>query len=71
MSKEAMFDLLTRLSLDRKENQEFRDDPDPIMAGLDLSEDEKEMLKRGRREEIREYLGGELAYPWTNPFPED
>lgn len=70
MSKDAMMDLMTRLSRDRKQSQEFRDDPDRIMAGLDLTEEEREMLKRGRREEIREYLGG--TRDWEDaPFPGD
>lgn len=71
MSKEAMNDLMTRLSNDRKESQEFRDDPERIMASLDLTEEEREMLKRGRREEIWEYLGGGPTRLYEEPLPEE
>lgn len=57
MSKEAMIDLLNRLNQDRKESATFKQDPDRVMAGLDLTAEEKEMLRHGRREEIRKYLG--------------
>lgn len=78
MSKQAMIDLMTRLAQDRKESQSFKENPDRAMAGLDLSEEEKEMLKRAQREEIQGYLGQEIPYAfvvygsvWSGPPNEE
>jgi hypothetical protein len=70
VSKTVMIDLMTRLSKDRKECQEFKADPDRAMADLDLSEEEKGLLKRAQREEIRKYLGDE-GYYMEQQFCED
>jgi hypothetical protein len=59
VSKNVMIDLMTRLSEDAKESHEFKKNPDRLKADLDLTEQEKEMLKRAQREEIQDYLGGE------------
>lgn len=59
-----MIDLLNRLTQDRKESATFKQDPDRVMAGLDLTGEEKEMLRHGQREEIRKYLG-----PSALPIP--
>ena len=58
MSKQGIIDLMTRRSQDRQECLEFKADPDAGMAGLDLTDEEKALLKRGQQEEIRDYLGG-------------
>lgn len=62
MSKQVMIDLMTRLSKDRKECHEFKENPDRAMAGLDLTEHEKELLRRGSRRELGDYLGPEIYY---------
>ena len=64
MSRQAMIDLFTRLAQDRKESQKFQEDPDRVMNGLDLTDEEKNLLKRAQREEIREYLGQEIPFIW-------
>ena len=62
MSKQVMIDLMTRLSKDRKECHEFREDPDRFMVGLDLTEQEKELLRHVKRQEIQAYFGPETYY---------
>jgi len=58
MSQQAMIDLLTHLSNDHQESQEFKQDPDRAMAGLDLTGQERELLRSGNREGIQQHLGG-------------
>ena len=59
MSEHGMIGLMTRLSEDCRESNEFKQDPDGVMAGLDLTAQEKELLKRAQSGEIRGYLGGD------------
>ena len=57
MSMQGVFDLMTHLSQDRWEAREFRRNPDRILAGRDLTETEKALLRRSDHTELRSYFG--------------
>ena len=57
MSMQGVFGLMTRLSQDRWEAREFKKNPDRAMAGLDLTELERALLRRSDHGELRSYFG--------------
>jgi hypothetical protein len=57
LATQAVIDLMTRLSTDRKAAQDFKRNPEQAFAGLDLTELEKALLKRSEPGEIRSYFG--------------
>lgn len=57
MSKQVLIDLLTRLSQDPAAVQEYTEDPQRMLAGLDLTEEEVQVLLGGNVSEIEKYLG--------------
>ncbi len=57
MSKQAVYDLMTRLSQDRWETREFKRNPDRFLAELELTELERALLRRSDRVELRSYFG--------------
>lgn len=56
MSKQAA-DFVAAVSKDPAKIEQFYDDPDAAMAGYDLSEKDKAVLRTGDRAQIDAYLG--------------
>lgn len=56
MSKKAA-DLITKLSTDPSFRERFRANPDQVMDEEGLSQQDKEVLKSGDPDKIRQHLG--------------
>jgi hypothetical protein len=56
MSKKAAH-FISKLSKDSKKAEHFRKDPDAAMAGEDLSDEDRKVLRTKDNDKIRKHLG--------------
>ncbi len=53
----ALSDFLTKISQDPQEISDFKENPDGVMDDHGLSDQEKEIVKSGDADKVREHLG--------------